>query len=33
MGWGATIWIVITVAFVVAAAILVVKGLKDPNQR
>ena len=33
MGWGASVWIVITIVFVALAAILVVKGLKEPNRR
>ena len=31
--WGASVWIVITLAFLVLAFILVWKGLKEPNRR
>ena len=31
--WGASVWIVITLAFLVLALILVWKGLKEPNRR
>ena len=31
--WGAGVWIVITLAFLVLAFILVWKGLKEPNRR
>ena len=31
--WGASVWVVITLAFLVLAFILVWKGLKEPNRR
>ena len=31
--WGASVWLVITLAFLVLAFILVWKGLKEPNRR